>query len=176
MPCKPIELGGRFGAVTALSLVFTGFDVPAQPVVIVDHGPTRPVSDYLEPLPVMAAPAPKAPSRLAVPAPVFPMRTAGLSPGPVESRSVQLPQLAAAPFFLVGNDAFSRQWLARQAGRLAAMGAVGFLVEAGSDSDWQAIRQLAPGVPITVLDASNLAKSLELSHYPVLVSSGQVAQ
>jgi len=176
MPCKPIEFGCRLGAITALSLMFTGFAVSAQPAVIFDQGPTRPVSDYLEPLPTMTAPAPKAPSKLAVPSPAYPVRTAGLSPGPVESRSVRLPQLAAAPFFLVGSDAFSRQWLARQAGRLAAMGAVGFLVEAGSEADWQAARQLAPGVPITVLNAAELAKSLGLSHYPVLVSSGQVAQ
>jgi integrating conjugative element protein (TIGR03765 family) len=176
MPCKPIEFGCRLGAITALSLMFTGFEVLAQPVVIFDQGPTRPVADYLEPLPVLAMPAPKAPAKLAVPAHAYPLRTLGLSPGAVESRTVRLPQLAAAPFFLVGSDAFSRQWLASQAGRLAAMGAVGFLVEASSEADWQAARQLAPGVPITVLDAAELAKSLGLSHYPVLVSSGQVAQ
>jgi integrating conjugative element protein (TIGR03765 family) len=99
-----------------------------------------------------------------------------MSPGPVEARKAQLPQLAAAPFFLVGNDPLSRDWLARYGGKLAKMGAVGFLVQAESDADLMAMRQLASGVPITPLDATSLAKTLRLSHYPVLVSAGLIEQ
>ena len=87
-----------------------------------------------------------------------------------------MPQLAAAPFFLVGNDALSRNWLARFGGRLAAMGAVGFLVRADSEADLLSARQLAPGIPITPLDATPLAKTLGLSHYPVLVTAGLIEQ
>ena len=87
-----------------------------------------------------------------------------------------MPQLAAAPFFLVGNDPLSRNWLARFGGRLAAMGAVGFLVKAESDADLQSLRRLAPGIPVTPLDATPLAKTLGLSHYPVLVTAGLIEQ
>jgi integrating conjugative element protein (TIGR03765 family) len=113
---------------------------------------------------------------LVIPVPAYPVDTPSLAPGPVNQRRIQMPQLAAAPFFLVGNDPLSRDWLARFGGRLAAMGAVGFLVKAESDADLQSLRRLAPGIPITPLDATPLAKTLGLSHYPVLVTAGLIEQ
>lgn len=174
MPSNSIRTCGLSAALAVL--FFVSADAAAQAVVIYDQGPTRPISDYVEPMPALAAPTPRPARNLSVPAPAYPVRTPGMSPGPVEARKAQLPQLAAAPFFLVGNDPLSRDWLARFGGRLAKMGAVGFLVQAESDADLKAMRQLAPGLPITPLDASSLAKTLGLSHYPVLVSAGLVEQ
>jgi len=160
-----------------LVLSVVSAEAAAQAVVIYDQGPTRPLSDYVEAMPILAAPTPKPPAPSpAIPKSAYPVRTAGMSPGPVEARKAQLPQLAAAPFFLVGNDPLSRDWLARFGGRLAKLGAVGFLVQADTDADLQAIRQTAPGLPITPLDATALANSLGLSHYPVLVSAGLIEQ
>lgn len=173
MSCTPIE---ALRALAMLGLAFACSSGTAQPALIYDQGPARPLSDYVEPLPVLATPSPKAPVHLAVPAPAFPLRTAGLSPGAVASRPVAMPKLATAPFFLVGSDAFSLEWLVRQSARLAAMGAVGFLVEADSEADWQAVKRMAPGVPMTPLEVGELATSLGLEHYPVLVASGQVWQ
>lgn len=176
--------------------------------VIHDEGPTRPLADYVEPLPSLSVspstlptgqaspqaqhhapqnaqyPAAANPQGLpnlpapnfVIPGPAYPVDTPSLAPGPVGQRRVHLPQLAAAPFFLVGNDPLSRDWLARFGGRLAAMGAVGFLVKAESDADLQSVRRLAPGIPITPLDAAQLAKTLGLSHYPVLVTAGLIEQ
>ena len=111
-----------------------------------------------------------------IPSPVYPVDTPSLNPGPVEPRRVQLPQLASAPFFLIGNDPLSRDWLAHYSVRLAALGAAGFLVKAESDAELQSIRQLAPGIPITPLDGTQLAKTLGLAHYPVLVTAGLIEQ
>lgn len=174
MPSNSIKNCVLWTAFVVLSLVSSG--AAAQAVVIHDQGPTRPIADYVEATPVLAVPPPRPARNLSVPAPAYPVRTPGMSPGPVEARKTQMPQLAGATFFLVGNDPLSRDWLARFGGRLAKMGAVGFLVQAESDADLKAIRQLAPGLPITPLDASSLAKTLGLSHYPVLVSSGLVEQ
>jgi integrating conjugative element protein (TIGR03765 family) len=174
VPSNSIKTCGLWALLSTLPLVSNG--AAAQAVVIYDQGPTRPISDYVEPMPALAAPPPRPARNLSVPAPAYPVRTAGMSPGPVEARKAQLPQLAAAPFFLVGNDPLSRDWLARYGGKLAKMGAVGFLVQAESDADLMAMRQLASGVPITPLDATSLAKTLRLSHYPVLVSAGLIEQ
>ena len=111
-----------------------------------------------------------------IPSPVYPVDTPSLNPGPVEPRRVQLPQLASAPFFLIGNDPLSRDWLALYGKRLATLGAVGFLVKAESDAELQSVRQLAPGIPITPLDGAQLAKTLGLTHYPVLVTAGLIEQ
>ena len=116
------------------------------------------------------------PLNRAIPSPVYPVDTPSLNPGPVEPRRVQLPQLASAPFFLIGNDPLSRDWLAHYSVRLATLGAVGFLVKAESDAELQSVRQLAPGIPITPLDGTQLAKTLGLTHYPVLVTAGLIEQ
>ena len=116
------------------------------------------------------------PLNRAIPSPVYPVDTPSLNPGPVEPRRVQLHQLASAPFFLIGNDPLSRDWLAHYSVRLAALGAAGFLVKAESDAELQSIRQLAPGIPVTPLDATQLAKTLGLTHYPVLVTAGLIEQ
>lgn len=174
MPSNSIKSCVLWAAFVVLPLVSSG--TAAQAVVIYDQGPTRSITDYVEAMPTLAVPPPRPARNLSVPAPAYPVRTPGMSPGPVEARKTQMPQLAAAPFFLVGNDPLSRDWLARFGGKLAKMGAVGFLVNAESEADLQAIRQLAPGLPITPLDASALAKTLGLSHYPVLVSAGLIEQ
>lgn len=173
MQSRRIKTGGVWTALSLLSLYSSM--AAAQAVVIYDQGPTRPLTDYVEAMPALAA-APHPARTLAIPAPAYPVRTPGMSPGPVEARKTQMPQLAAAPFFLVGNDPLSRDWLARFGGKLARMGAVGFLVNAESEADLQAIRLLAPDIPITPLDATSLAKTLGLSHYPVLVSAGLIEQ
>jgi len=146
--------------------------------ILYDQGPTRPLSDYVEArVPLSAAsPSARPPLNQAIPNPAYPVDTPGLTPGPVEARRVQMPQLAAAPFFLVGSDPLSCDWLARHAVRLAALGAVGFLVKAESDAELQSVRQLAIGIPVTPLDATQLAKTLGLTHYPVLVTAGLIEQ
>jgi len=174
VPSNSIKSRVLWAALVVLSLISSG--AAARAVVIYDQGPTRPLSDYVEPMPALAVPPPRSARNLNVPAPAYPVRTPGMSPGLVDARKTQMPQLVAAPFFLVGNDPLSRDWLARFGGRLSKMGAVGFLVQVESDADLQSIRQLAPGLPITPLDASALAKTLGLSHYPVLVSAGLIDQ
>lgn len=151
----------------------------AEPVVLGELGPTRPVGDYLEaaarPDFHQAAPAtPPTPPRPITPH--YPVRTPGLTPGAVPSRAVRLPQLAGRPLFLVGSDSFSRAWLGRHQARLKAVGAVGLLVQAETARDLADIQALAPGVPISPVDGTGTAQALGLAHYPVLVSAGRIEQ
>jgi integrating conjugative element protein (TIGR03765 family) len=149
----------------------------AEPAVLADRSPTRPVEDYG--IPRLAAPAAsalKAPAPLAPPGPAFPLRTPGLSPGPVEPRDANLPQLAGKPMFLVGSDAQSRAWLARNAARLAEIHAAGLVVQADGPEDVAALQSLAGGLPLSAVNAQTLALTLGISHYPVLVSTGRIEQ
>jgi integrating conjugative element protein (TIGR03765 family) len=119
---------------------------------------------------------PSVPPALRRPGPAYPVRTPDLSPGRVEAKAVSLPQLAGRPLFLVGSDAFSKAWLARYRDRLQAIGAAGILVQADTAADLQAIEALAPELPIAALDASETARLLGLTHYPVLVSAERIEQ
>lgn len=148
----------------------------AAPVVIHDQGPTRPLSDYV----ALPDPAPAPPSRpptaLRPLGLRFPVRTPELSPGPVAPRSVNLPRALGHPVFLVGSDSYSRAWLARYRDRLRAAGAAGVLVQAETAEDFETMKALAQGLPITAFDATKLARSLGLTRYPVLISAGRIEQ
>jgi integrating conjugative element protein (TIGR03765 family) len=159
--------------ILALSLAATA---GADPAVIGRPEAARPV-EASPAIPVR--PAPKAggvPPTLRRPGPVYPVRTPGLGPGRVEPQTVSLPQLAGRPLFLVGSDEFSKAWLARYRDRLRAIGAAGLLVQADTAADLQAVEALAPDLPIAALDASETARLLGLTHYPVLISAERIEQ
>ena len=105
---------------------------------------------------------------------ILPIRSPGLTPGRVEPRDITRP--FARPFFLIGADGLSREWLTIHRDRLAEIGAVGMLVEAKTLDDLRAIAAIADGLPILPASASDIAEALDLSHYPVLITKDGIEQ
>ena len=105
---------------------------------------------------------------------LLPIHSPGLTPGRVEPGTMQQP--FARPFFLIGSDPFSREWLATYRDRLVEIGAVGMLVEAETLDDLQAIAEIAKGLPILPASANDIAEALDLSHYPVLITKDGIEQ
>lgn len=105
---------------------------------------------------------------------LLPIRSPGLSPGPVQARPHDRP--FSRPFFLIGSDARSRQWLVQYRDRLKQIGAVGMLVQAETQEDLRAIARLANGLPILPASAGDIATALDLSHYPVLITPQGIEQ
>jgi len=155
-------------AVFAPSLAAAGL------TVIYDSGDTRPLAPYLEVFETNGA----EPARAPLPKPpalgaadlnhLLPIRSPGLTPGMVERRTKSRP--FTRPFFLIGSDPLSRDWLATHRDRLAEIGAVGMLVQADTVDDLRAIAELVNGLPILPAPASDIARALGLSHYPVLIT------
>jgi integrating conjugative element protein (TIGR03765 family) len=77
----------------------------------------------------------------------------------------------ARPFFLIGSDTRSRQWLEDNRDRLKALGAMGMLVQADTVEDLRAIADLAQGLPILPASASDIARALGITHYPVVITA-----
>jgi integrating conjugative element protein (TIGR03765 family) len=153
--------------------------VAAELTVIHDSGDTRPLAPLLE---VLAEREPVHP-RAQSPRPDFgaaeverllPIRSPGLTVGKVVPRSVE--RRFARPFFLVGSDRVSRDWLAKNRAELVRIGAVGVLVQAETVDDLRVIAELANRLPILPAPATDIAAALELSHYPVLITSAGIAQ
>ena len=105
---------------------------------------------------------------------LLPIHSPVLTPGRVEPRTLQQP--FARPFFLIGSDAFSRNWLATHRDRLVEIGAVGMLVEADTLDDLRTIAAIADGLPILPASANDIAEALDLSHYPVLITKDGLEQ
>lgn len=157
----------------------------AELTVIHDSGATRPLAPYLEVFgetPGIDPPARIESSSETLGAGklsnLLPIRTPGLTPGPVTPRPLRLPNngILPRPFFLIGSDARSREWFAKHRDRLQAIGAVGMLVEADSDVDLAAIAQIADGIPILPAPATDIARALGLEHIPALVSRHGIEQ
>jgi len=147
--------------------------------VIYDSGQTRSLAPYLEILESSERATNSQPIRspklgAADIQALLPIRSPGLSPGTVQSRAHNRP--FARPFFLIGSDPRSRQWLVNHRERLKAIGAVGMLVKAETREDLQTTANLSGGLPIMPASAADIAAALNISHYPVLVSSQGIEQ
>ncbi|REF26437.1 integrating conjugative element protein (TIGR03765 family) [Xenorhabdus cabanillasii] len=105
---------------------------------------------------------------------MLPVSTPELSPGKVASRSLQLPGIGA--LFLIGDDPDSRQWLSQYAATLMKLNAVGLVVNVREMAGLQALRALAPGLLLSPASGTELARRLQLQHYPVLITDTQLAQ
>ena len=149
-------------------------------IVIYDSGNTQPIAPFLDALESSETTAPQRPANqppqlgAADLATLLPIRSPGLTPGPVQPKTHDRP--FARPFFLIGSDALSRQWLLEHRGRLKEIGAVGMLVQADTLDDLQAIAKLADGLSVMPASASDIAKALSFSHYPLLITPHGIEQ
>ena len=160
--------------------LFSALQGPARALtVIYDSGDTQPITPYLD---VLRAPGEteekvksSSPSLGAANvAQLLPIHTPGLTPGPVQRRVIDRP--FAAPLFLIGCDLRSAQWLQANRSRLLAMGAVGLVVDVPDLQALTRLATLAGGLTLLPASGSDLARSLGLNHYPVLITSDLIAQ
>lgn len=173
---------GRNGLVL-IGLALTPVLAWAQVTVIYDSGDTRPLAPYLEILdaaeptanrPSLRGPMNRSKLGAADVRVLLPIRSPGLSPGPVQARPHDRP--FSRPFFLIGSDERSRQWLVEHRDRLRSIGAVGMLVQAETPEDLRAIAGLSGGLSIMPASATDIAAALGIAHHPVLVTSRGIEQ
>lgn len=122
--------------------------------------------------PPVTPPAPRSGAELE--SMTLPVSTPEMTPGTVADRPLQLPGIGA--LFIVGEDAASRAWLRTNATALQSRRAAGLVVNVSSEPALQALRELAPGVPLAPASGSALARRLQLAHYPVLITDTGLSQ
>ena len=152
--------------------------------VIYDSGKTQPLAPFLEVFDdednqrkgTQIGPGPQMTQALGAAdlERLLPIHSPGLTPGRVEPRTLQQP--FARPFFLIGSDSFSREWLATHRDHFVEIGAVGMLVEAETIDDLQSIAEIAKGLPILPASANDIAEAMDLMHYPVLITKDGIEQ
>ncbi|RLM24749.1 conjugal transfer protein [Brenneria alni] len=104
---------------------------------------------------------------------MLPVVTPELTVGIESHRPLNLPGIGA--LFLVGDDLASRSWLQLNAGKLSQMRAVGLIVNVTDVAALQLLRSLVPGVQMAPASGSELARRLQLRHYPVLITETAVS-
>lgn len=105
---------------------------------------------------------------------LLPISSSRLSPGPITSRTLNMPGLQ--PFFLVGGDPLSLTWLRQRAAGLREMGAAGLAVEVADTEAFLRIRAAAPGLTILPVSGNEIAIRLQIEHYPVLITATALEQ
>jgi len=166
--------------------VFAALPVQAaEPLIVVeDLGGTSALPYYkalnLQPRPpggakpsfTLPAPAPLTAPRPASEADMLPVRSSKLTPGAVARRVIEAPGLQ--PFFLVGDDETSLDWLRRRAALLRERGAVGLVVNVATAEGMARLRAAAPGLKLAPVPADELAERLGVRHYPALITSTSI--
>ena len=105
---------------------------------------------------------------------MLPVSTPEMRPGKVESRVLHLPGIT--PVFLTGDDALSAEWLALRLNELRRLNATGLVVNVRDRAALEALQQQAPGLTLLPASASEIARRLQLYHYPVLITETGLAQ
>ena len=126
--------------------------------------------------PITAPPAttPTRPTRPFSEADALPVKSPQLSPGTVQKRTIRAPGLV--PFFIIGNDARSRAWLREHSEQLRELGAAGIVVNVDTLEELRSLRRLAPDLTLSPSHGDDIAQRLDLSHYPVLITSTAIEQ
>jgi len=147
--------------------------------IIYDSGDTQPLAPFLE----VFGEFPESESTDAAGSPslgaaelrqLLPIKSPGLTPGPVVGQKIARP--FTAPMFLIGSDPLSTRWLLYHRARLAKIGAIGLIVEVPDEAALQRIIALAAGLTLLPASGSDLVKSLSLTHYPVLITQDGIEQ
>ncbi|MBR9910316.1 MAG: integrating conjugative element protein [Gammaproteobacteria bacterium] len=113
---------------------------------------------------------------------LLPVRSPGLQVGDLAATQLKpdvLSRLAQGnprPFFLIGSDQASLQWLATHRETLQSLGAAGMLVQAETEGDVRRVADIAQGLPITLASGSDLASALGVNRYPVLITRDGLRQ
>lgn len=172
---------GRSGrGVILLAVVVWSHIAKAELDIIYDSGATSPLAPLLEVFGDSSDRSPSQPGDLGAAdvANLLPIRSPGLTPGPVSARRHGWPHQGAIsrPLFLIGSDSRSRQWLIDHRDRLRSIHAVGMLVQAESVADLEAVAELARGLPVLPASADDIARALGIRHIPVLISRRGIEQ
>ncbi len=149
----------------------------AAPVDLGTYGPTESVERYRQRVQGIDGKATRyhaQPGKVRVPH-AFPIRTPEMTPGRVTPSRHAFTGVQR-PLCVVGTDPWSQRWAANRRARLLELGAVCLVVQAKTTQDVEALRATLAPVPTIAASASDLARRLGLTHYPVLLSGEGVEQ
>lgn len=165
------------------SITFSAFAQERKLIIVEDAGGVSALPYYrsLNLLPSAHDPTseilpahPPLPTRRYDEADFLPVHSAHLAPGHVSRRVIAAAGLE--PLCLIGDDPFSRAWLSAHLATLQQLHAVGLVVEVHSQATLQALRAIAPGIPLVPASGDDIARRLELHHYPVLITATGIEQ
>lgn len=143
----------------------------AEPVMIFDSGRIKPLPIQPQTLHIQTPVAADFDVQIAP----LPVKTPSLSPGKVESRTVDRPYLDRS-VFIVGADPLSMHWLLLHQAQLKRLNAIGLAVNVETEVQLRQLQNAAGSIEIHPLAGYAIAAQLALQHYPVLITALRIEQ
>lgn len=107
---------------------------------------------------------------------VYPVLS-GMRPGYIdEPIPLQVPQPKAKPFFIVGNDEFSRDWIEKNKEYLLEIRAQGLATNIESEAVLKDLQAWAHPLDVIAIPVDEIAEVLNINVYPVLITGEEIAQ
>lgn len=160
--------------------------IAAEPAVIFDSGQAEPLSAIVEvPKPVDFSTLDIDKEKILAgieeemkglkPTAIYPIESPGLTVGRVETKQVRMKQ-SFSPFFIVGDDAVSRQWMERNKNVLQKKNAQGLVAQVESEEKFKELQLIGSGLRLIPFPATALAKAFGVKNYPVYIGPDQITQ
>jgi integrating conjugative element protein (TIGR03765 family) len=106
----------------------------------------------------------------------FPLKSSMRSGVLAATRRFENKLLNRNPIFVVGNDERSRDWISDNKSYLSKINARGFVTNITSENEYRSLQDFAKPLSLSAIPLDELAQSLELRVYPVLITSEEMAQ
>lgn len=168
----PVALAGLLttSAMAALTVVA---DLGGEPTAPLFDAINNEANEFTPPRSLFP-PSPPLPSAPATVDEMLPVSTPEMTPGRVEARRLALAGMT--PVFLVGDDMLSRDWLAQRRADLLRTNATGLVVNVNDSAALRGLQSQAPDLTLLPASASDIARRLQLTHYPVLITDRGLSQ
>lgn len=165
-------------------LLLTGLcvcgSISAEPEVLAVLGPTVEipfVADYLDALEASSqlldiVTPPASLSTLS-----FPVVSKEMRPGRIDNdQAIKIGSVVTSTLAIVGQDSLSRDWLDANIAFLESSGIPIVVVNVDSQATFERIKSRYPGLDITALELDALARALQITLYPAIISSEGIFQ
>ncbi len=108
----------------------------------------------------------------------IPYKTPNMKPGVFKTyrKDIKHKRGYLRPMFLIGTDTLSKKWLTKNRTTLIKRGAQGILVEASTKAQVEEMNRIARGLKLNYFSAYEIARNLQLTRYPVLISKEYIEQ
>lgn len=105
---------------------------------------------------------------------MLPVISTKLTPCQVTTRPIKAQGLT--PFFIIGSDALSKQWLVKRKDELLGISAKGLVVNVQTSDELETLKALVPELQLQPTYGDDIAERLNLEHYPVLITVEIITQ
>lgn len=99
----------------------------------------------------------------------YPVVTKSMRPSGRHS-TVHRAHTGSGNVFLIGTDFYSTSWLRKNHAQLIQLGARGIVVNVPNAQSFARLKQFANGLPLVAASVEDLARQLNLTHYPILIT------